>query len=297
MVAARAAPPLSRKRAASANRSRAPSVPAVSPAAVAFIVTEPTKAIAWSRRRGGGRVAGAGDGAGARGLREGDDGAAVGGDGVACGVLDGRRQDAGGAGGQDGGGAGQRDGRGTVDDGERAEGAGGEPAGAGLPSRVTEPTSAPVIVLVAMLAGGGGGARAGDRAGAGPLAEGDDGRAVAVTVLPVVSRIVAVSTRVAPARSRLGDSARQAKIWAAVPWTTAKEPSVPVVRLAAVVSMTTPPDERRRSSSRRRRRRRRWRCRRRRQSPRRPSAGRSHSTWVLSEVMVSRLAPQRSRSK
>ena len=59
---------------------KAPSVPVVSPAAVASIVTEPTRApvmVLVATPRGGGRVAGAGDGAGAGGLGEGDDGGVV----------------------------------------------------------------------------------------------------------------------------------------------------------------------------------------------------------------------------
>ena len=82
---------------------KAPSVPVVSPAEVASIVTEPASApviVFVATPPDGGGVAGAGDGARAGGLREGDDGRAVGGDGVAGRVLDGRGQHAGGAGGE-----------------------------------------------------------------------------------------------------------------------------------------------------------------------------------------------------
>ena len=76
---------------------KAPRVPVVRPAAVASIVTEPTSwpvtalvatpatAVSLPVPR---------DGAGAGGLREGDDGRVVGGDGVAGGVLDRGGQDA-----------------------------------------------------------------------------------------------------------------------------------------------------------------------------------------------------------
>ena len=60
-----------------------------------------------------------------------------------------------------------------------------------------------------------------------------------VTVLPAASRIVAVSTRVAP-EVRLV-TAPVSEICVAAPWTTVKEPSVPVVRPPAVASMTTAP--------------------------------------------------------
>ena len=101
---------------------------------------------------------------------------------------------------------------------------------AAVASIVTEPTSAPVIVLVAT-----------------PLA------AVAlpvpvtvpapealakvttvvlseVTVLPAASWIVAVRTRVAPEVRLVVEPV--STIWAAAPWTTVKAPSVPVVRPA-----------------------------------------------------------------
>ena len=106
-------------------------------------------------------------------------------------------------------------------------------------SIVTEPASAPVIVLVAT-----------------PLA------AVAlpvpltvpvpdcllkvmtvvlsaVTVLPVASWIVAVRTRVAP-EVRLAVEPVSA-IWVAAPWTTVKRRGVPVVSPAAVASIVTEP--------------------------------------------------------
>ena len=58
-----------------------------------------------------------------------------------------------------------------------------------------------------------------------------------VTVLPAASWIVAVSTRVAP-EVRLVVAPLSA-IWVAAPWTTVKEPSVPVVSPPAVASMTS----------------------------------------------------------
>ena len=110
---------------------------------------------------------------------------------------------------------------------------------AAVASIVTEPTSAPVTVLVAT-----------------PLA------AVAVpvpvtvpapdclekvttvvlspvTVLPAASWIVAVRTRVAP-EVRLVVAPLSA-IWVAAPWTTVKEPRVPVVSPVAAACMTTGP--------------------------------------------------------
>ena len=60
-----------------------------------------------------------------------------------------------------------------------------------------------------------------------------------VTVLPAASWIVAVSTRVAPEVRLVVEPVSE--IWVAAPWTTVKEPSVPVVRPAAVASMTTGP--------------------------------------------------------
>ena len=61
----------------------------------------------------------------------------------------------------------------------------------------------------------------------------------AVTVLPAASWIVAVRTRVAP-EVRFVGRAGEGDL-AAAPWTTVKEPSVPVVSPAAVASMTTEP--------------------------------------------------------
>ena len=64
---------------------KAPRVPVVRPAEVASIVTEPASApviVLVATPRDGGRVARAGDRAGAGGLGEGDDGRVVGGDGV-----------------------------------------------------------------------------------------------------------------------------------------------------------------------------------------------------------------------
>ena len=83
--------------------------------------------------RDGGGVAGARDGAGARGLGKGDDGRVIGGDGVAGRILDRRRQHPRRTGSQVRGRARERDlGGGAVDDGEGAEGAGGEPGGSGF---------------------------------------------------------------------------------------------------------------------------------------------------------------------
>ena len=61
----------------------------------------------------------------------------------------------------------------------------------------------------------------------------------AVTVLPAASWIVAVSTRVAPEVRFVVEPL--STICVAAPWTTVKEPSVPVVRPAAVASMMTGP--------------------------------------------------------
>ncbi len=93
---------------------------------------------------------------------------------------------------------------------------------------VTEPTSWPVIVLVATPAA----------AVAVPvpvtvpapeaLAKSTTVVLSEVTVLPAASWIVAVRTRVAP-EVRLVVAPVSA-IWAAAPWTTVKAPSVPVVR-------------------------------------------------------------------
>ena len=63
-----------------------------------------------------------------------------------------------------------------------------------------------------------------------------------VTVLPAASWIVAVRTRVAPEVRLVVEPV--SAIWVAAPWTTVKEPSVPVVRPVAVASMTTGADER-----------------------------------------------------
>ena len=178
----------------------------------------------------GGRGAGAGDGAGADCLAKVIDGGAVGGDGVAGGVLDRRGEDAGCAGGEVGGGAGERDvGGGAVDDGEGAEGAGGEAGGGGFHRRRSR-RAAPVIVFGRDAGGGRGGAGAGDGAAPDCLAEGDDGGVVGGD--GVAGRVldVAVRTRVAP-EVRLAVAPVSA-ICAAAPWTTVKEPSVPVVRPA-----------------------------------------------------------------
>ena len=106
-------------------------------------------------------------------------------------------------------------------------------------SMVTEPTSAPVIVLVATPA----------VAAAFPvpvtvpapeaLAKVITVVLSAVTVLPAASWMVAVRTRVAP-EVRLVVAPVSA-IWAAAPWTTVKAPRVPVVRPAAVASIVTEP--------------------------------------------------------
>ena len=126
---------------------------------------------------GGGGGAGAGDGAGAGLLAEGDDGGVVGGDGVAGGVLDRRGQDPRGAGGQVRRRAGERDLRGrAVDDGERAERAGGETQGRGLHD--DGPDEGTGDRLGGDAARRRRGAGPGDGAGAGLLAEGDDGGVV-----------------------------------------------------------------------------------------------------------------------
>ena len=113
---------------------------------------------------------------------------------------------------------------------------------AAVASMTTGPTSAPVIVFVATPAA----------AVAVPvpvtvpapdcLAKVTTVVLSAVTVLPAASWIVAVSTRVAP-EVRLVVGPLSA-IWAAAPWTTVKEPSVPVVSPAAVASIVDRADER-----------------------------------------------------
>ena len=110
---------------------------------------------------------------------------------------------------------------------------------AAVASIVTEPTSSPVIVLVATPA----------TAVSLPvpvtvpapeaLAKATTVVLSEVTVLPAASWIVAVRTRVAP-EVRLAVEPVSA-IWAAAPWTTVKAPSVPVVSPAAVASIVTEP--------------------------------------------------------
>ena len=179
-----------------------------------------------------------GDGARAGGLGEGDDGRVVGGDGVAGGVLDRRGQDAGRAGGEIGGRAGEDDvGGRAVDDGEGPSVP--EVSPAEVASIVTEPARTPVIVLVATPA----------EAVALPvpltvpapvcLAKVTTVELSEVTVLPAASRIVAVSTRVAPEVRSVVEPVRTMS--AAAPWTTVKAPSVPVVSPAAVASIVTEP--------------------------------------------------------
>ena len=110
---------------------------------------------------------------------------------------------------------------------------------AAVASIVTEPTRAPVIVLVATPAA----------AVALPvpvtvpapdaLVKAMTVVLSAVTVLPAASWMVAVRTRVAPeVRLVVGPVSA---IWVAAPWTTVKAPRVPVVRPRAVASMSTGP--------------------------------------------------------
>ena len=127
--------------------------------------------------------------------------------------------------------------RGAVDDGEGAERAGRQAGGGGLHDDRADEHAGDRLRRDA--AGGGRGAGAGDGAGAGLLGEVDDGRAVGGDGVAGRVRIVAVSTRVAP-EVRLVVAPVSA-IWVAAPWTTVKEPSVPVVRPPAVASMTTAP--------------------------------------------------------
>ena len=88
--------------------------------------------------------------------------------------------------------------------------------------------------------GGGRGAGAGDGAGAGLLGEGDDGGVVGGDGVAG-----GVLDRRREDAGRAGGEVRRwrrvSAICAAAPWTTVKEPSVPVVRPAAVASMTTGP--------------------------------------------------------
>ena len=115
---------------------KAPSVPVVSPAAVASIVTEPTRSpviVFVATPPAAVAVPVPVTVPAPDALREGDDGRVVGGDGVAGGVLDRRGQHAGRAGGEVGGRAGEGDlGGRAVDDGEGAERAGGEPGRGGF---------------------------------------------------------------------------------------------------------------------------------------------------------------------
>ena len=104
---------------------------------------------------------------------------------------------------------------------------------------VTEPTSAPVIVLVATPAA----------AVALPvpvtvpapeaLANATTVELSEVTVLPAASWRVAVRRRVAPEVRFVVAPVRA--IWVAAPWTTVKAPRVPVVSPAAVASIVTEP--------------------------------------------------------
>ena len=106
-------------------------------------------------------------------------------------------------------------------------------------SIVTEPTRAPVIVLVATPA----------TAVSVPvpvtvpvpdaLVKATTVVLSEVTVLPAASLIVAVSTRVAPEVRLVVAPVRVMS--AAAPWTTVKAPSVPVVRPAEVASIVTEP--------------------------------------------------------
>ena len=106
-------------------------------------------------------------------------------------------------------------------------------------SIVTEPTRAPVTVLVATPA----------TAVSLPvpvtvpapeaLANATTVVLSEVTVLPAASLIVAVSTRVAPEVRSVVAPVRAMS--AAAPWTTVKAPSVPVVRPAEVASIVTEP--------------------------------------------------------
>ena len=134
--------------------------------------------------------------------------------------------------------AGEHDlGGGAVDDGEGAERAGGEPGRGRLHRDGADEGAGDRLGGDA--GGGGGGAGAGDGAGAGRLAKVTTVELSEVTVLPAASWIVAVRTRVAP-EVRLVVAPVSA-IWAAAPWTTVKAPSVPVVRPPAVASIVTEP--------------------------------------------------------
>ena len=221
---------------------KAPSVPVVRPAEVASIVTGAGERA--GDRLGGdavddGRVAGAGDRAGAGGLGERDHGRVVGGDGVAGGVLDRRGQER----------ASRRKSRSAVEPVsaiwvaapwttvKAAEGAGGEAGGGRLHrDRAGE---RPVIVFVATPPDGGVVAGAADGAGAGRLGEGDDGRVVGGD--RVAGRVLdRRGQHAGGAGGEVGRRAGQA-IWVAAPWTTVKAPRVPVVSPAEVASIVTEP--------------------------------------------------------
>ena len=151
---------------------KAPSVPVVSPVAVASITTGPTSTpviVLVATPLAAVAVPVPVTVPAPRLLREGDDGRAVGGDGVPGGVLDRGGEDARRAGGEVRRRAGQSDlGGGAVDDGEGAERAGGEPAGGRLHGDRADERAGDRLGGDA--ARGGRGARAGDRAGAGLLA-------------------------------------------------------------------------------------------------------------------------------
>ena len=158
-----------------------PRTPVVSPAAVASMTTGADEGARDGLRGDAARGRrGARPGHRARSglLGEGDDGGAVAGDGVPGRVQERRGQDAGGARSEICGRAGERDlGGGAVDDGERAEGAGGEPGGGGLHDDRPDEGAGDRLGRDARR----GGRRPGpaDRACAGLLGEGDDGGAVA----------------------------------------------------------------------------------------------------------------------
>ena len=220
---------------------KAPRVPVVRPAAVASIVTEPTSApviVLVATPLAAVAVPVPVTVPAPDCLAKLTTVRAVAGDGVAGGVLDRRGQDARRARGEVGGRAGERDlGGGAVDDGEGAEGAGGEPGCGGFHrdraderagDRLRRDAAAAVALPVPVTV------PAPDC-----LPKATTVVLSAVTVLPAASWIVAVSTRVAP-EARLVVAPVSA-IWAAAPWTTVKAPRVPVVSPAAVASIVTEP--------------------------------------------------------
>ena len=124
-----------------------------------------------------------------------------------------------------------------MDDGEGAEGAGGEAGGGGFHRDRADERA--VIVLVATPATAVSLPVPVTVPAPDALANATTVALSVVTVLPAASLIVAVSTRVAPEVRLVVAPVRAMS--AAAPWTTVKAPRVPVVSPAAVASIVTEP--------------------------------------------------------